>query len=426
MAWSLARSISTSHKECALILGVLMAVLIDKRRNRDGVASGNRKKFLDRCKGRIKEVVKEAIESDNIKDITTKDRKISVGHDTLREPTFRNDTETGNPAIVGTGNYKFKRGHEQNLPSNKGARGGDKAGNEAKDFEFILTKQEFIDILFEEMALPNYVKKTLAGDSKPKWELSGVATEGPITRLHLLKTMLQAVGRKFATRGVYAERGKKPPFITEEDLRYKIYSPRPNPIQKAVMFAVMDVSVSMGPNELQLAKRFFLLLYLFLHKQYKEVEIRFIAHDTEARELPEELFFAVEGGGGTLVKSAMELVHKIISDDYDISTVNIYLAQVTDGDDWSLENGDEKGLVNYIQENLLPSLQYFAYLQVTRPLPTLRAAARGTLEDTLGGLYRNYKAFLVPSSKKVNIASAMDMKDIFPVLQRLFKQEKQQ
>lgn len=402
-----------------------MAIFIDKRRNRDAVGTGNRKKFLDRCKSRIREVIRDAIKNDKIKDITKKDREVRVKGDGLSEPTFNNDPSTGNPTHVGIGNKKFKRGDEKYLPEDEGS--GSSAGNDEGDLEFVLTKREFIDILFEEMALPNYVKESLTADQRFKWEFAGVTTDGPITKLHLLRTMLQAFARRFATKETYAERGKKPPFITDEDLRYKIYEKNPLPIKKAVMFAIMDVSGSMGDHERALAKRFFLLLYLFLHKHYKEVDIRFIVHTTDATELEEEDFFNVEGYGGTQVQSAMELTNKIIDEEYSTEAVNIYISQVSDGDDWAKEGE----LAGYIEKNLIDKIQYFAYLQTTnreqtllRQAYVLGGSASSAIKE-LGGLYREYKKHLVPKYQHFNIGTAESVEEVFPVLQRLFKKGKE-
>lgn len=388
-----------------------MSVIIDKRHTHKNPAVANRKKFLDRCKENLRGVVDEAIKSGSIKD-AAKDRNVRVSNKTLKEPRFINDDSTGNPTYIGRGNKEYQRGDKEFLRNN--GQGGSGASDDAGEFSFVLSKREFLDILFEEMELPDYVKESLTNDKKFKYERAGTSPEGPITKLNLLKTMFVAMGRKFASRKICEAKGRKPPFITEEDLRFNIYEKRPFPVKTAVMFAIMDASGSMGEFERTLAKRFFLLLYLFLERHYEFIEIRWILHDIEAVEVTETEFFSIDGGGGTIVSSAMKLVNKIITEEYNPNEVNIYIAQVSDGDDFQ---ADGTMLCKYIEDNLLDKVQYFAYLQVMHP----EIDSYTSLAMLLRGVYRSYKTYLVPKHKRVNIGAARALQEVFPVLRNLFK-----
>lgn len=399
-----------------------MTNIIDKRKHGSDPASSNRKKLIGRCKDSLRKIVHDILEKEDLGDIL-KDREVTVPSTSLDEPTFENDHTTGAPHSVQQGNDEYESGDIIYIPGQDG-QAGKEASDEMGEFSFVLEKKEFLDIIFEEMGLPDFIKESLARDAKYTYERAGTGTDGPITQLNLLKTMLTAMGRRFSAQSKQSEdgdEGKKIPFITEEDLRFNLYEPRPLPIRKAVMFAVMDYSGSMGDFERNLGKRFFFLLYLFLTREYEEMEIRFIIHDTHAYEVSEDQFFSAHGGGGTIVKSAMELVNKIILKEYDLTATNVYLAQVSDGDDWQ----EEAELCGFITETLLPKLQYFAYLQVVNPAWALMGllSTKTTVSD-LGGLYRSYKRNILPNHKNMNIGVASALTEVFPVLQRLFKKGK--
>ncbi len=387
-----------------------MPILVDKRGYAKDPEAGNRQRFLDRCKGGLRGVIDGIIDGHSIKN-AAKTRRVSVSRKTLNEPVFSHDNSTGKSRHVFGGNKDYYKGDKIPLPSQQG--NGSKATDDLGEFSFILTKKEFLNILFEDMALPNYIKESLNSDSKFRYERAGTCLEAPITRLDLLKTMFIALGRKFASKK------KKPAFITEEDLRFKHYTKKPVPIRKAAVFMIMDVSGSMGDYEKALAKRFFLLLYLFLEREYETVDIRFIIHHSVAMEVDEARFFGSQESGGTIVRSAMELTSNIINKEYDIATTNIYVAQVSDGDDW--EEGRE--LTQYIEDQLLHKVQYFAYLQVNNPRDSIYAfltRSEGKTKE-LGGLFRSYKQYLVEKHKKFNIGATSTLEGVFPVLQRLFK-----
>jgi uncharacterized sporulation protein YeaH/YhbH (DUF444 family) len=85
---------------------------------------------------------------------------------------------------------------------------------------------------------------------------------------------------------------------------------------QAVMFCIMDVSGSMDESRKDTAKRFFILLYLFLKRVYDKIEVVFIRHHTAAAEVDEDEFFHSRESGGTVVSSALHLLDKIIDERY--------------------------------------------------------------------------------------------------------------
>ena len=128
------------------------------------------------------------------------------------------------------------------------------------------------------------------------------------------------------------------------------------------MFCLMDVSGSMNEERKDIAKRFFILLYLFLTRTYENIEIVFIRHHTTAKEVDEEEFFYSRETGGTVVSSALELMNRIIQERYPTGEWNIYAAQASDGDNWE---GDSPACRELLVEKIMPCVQYFAYIEIT-------------------------------------------------------------
>jgi hypothetical protein len=162
------------------------------------------------------------------------------------------------------------------------------------------------------------------------------------------------------------------------------------------MFCLMDVSGSMDEARKDLAKRFFILLYLFLTRHYEKIDIVFIRHHTQAQEVDEQNFFHSTETGGTVVSSALVLMEEIAKARYPTSEWNIYGAQASDGDNWHHDSGRCREL---LANNILPLCRYFAYVQV--------AEEEQNLWDEYSMLAGEVKAFAI---RKVTEAS-----QIYPV-----------
>src|SRR5690606_17167022 len=104
------------------------------------------------------------------------------------------------------------------------------------------------------------------------------------------------------------------PWLDDFDLKYNLHVKDPAPSSKAVMFCLMDVSGSMNQATKDMAKRFFILLYLFLKRNYEHTEVVFIRHHTSAKEVDEEEFFYSRETGGTIVSSALKLMKQILDE----------------------------------------------------------------------------------------------------------------
>lgn len=426
--------------------------IIDRRLNDKGKSTVNRKRFVDRVKDKLKKTVKKSIQEGKITDILKdKNEKVNIPKKDIDEPTFSHD-KGGVIERVFPGNKDYVEGDRIARPKDGTGGKGNKAspdGEGEDDFEFTITQDEFMNIFFEDLELPYLEEKTLASTDSFKWQRAGFVTEGDPSRLDLLRTMKGAVGRRLGLGGAKKKRLKKLkeeledlkkfvstrdpyecsierqrieelekeiaklsvkieaiPFIDDIDLRFRNTIKVPNPITQAVMFCVMDVSGSMGEWHKEMAKRFFMLLYIFLTRNYKRIDVVFIRHHTTAKEVNEDEFFHSKESGGTLVSPALDLMYSIIKDRYPLSAWNIYGCQASDGDNWPENNPDA---VDVLKNKILPLLQYYAYVEIT--------------ESDRGDLWEPY-AEIKQTTKNFDMAKIKNAADIFPVFQGLFKKEK--
>src|SRR5690606_31308620 len=141
------------------------------------------------------------------------------------------------------------------------------------------------------------------------------------------------------------------PFIDPLDLRYNAYEPTPVETTAAVMFCLMDVSGSMGEREKDLAKRFYMLLYLFLKRRYERVEVVFIRHTHHAEEVDEETFFHWRQAGGTVVSTALVKMLEVQRERSPAHEWNIYVAQASAG---CTQSGDAKRCVEMLDADVMP------------------------------------------------------------------------
>jgi uncharacterized sporulation protein YeaH/YhbH (DUF444 family) len=197
---------------------------------------------------------------------------------------------------------------------------------------------------------------------------------------------------------------KRLPFIDDFDLKFNNLIRVPVPSSKAVMFCVMDVSGSMTRDIKDMAKKFFFLLFMFLQKNYKAVDVVFIRHHAEARECDEHDFFYARETGGTVVSSALSLTSEIIEARYNPKDWNIYIAQASDGDNWE---ADSPKCIQLIKEKLLSMVQYFAYTEIT--------------DRSHQNLWHKYKELEKEYAGHFAMAHIRTARDIYPVFRELFE-----
>ena len=203
------------------------------------------------------------------------------------------------------------------------------------------------------------------------------------------------------------------PFIDPIDVRYNRFNPVVVPRAKAVMFCLMDVSASMGEREKDLAKRFFILLHLFLKRKYERVDIVFIRHTHEAAEVDEQEFFYGRETGGTVVSSALKTMIAVRDARYPTADWNVYCAQASDGDNSA---GDSRECVSLLGKAILPLTQYYAYIEIAE-----EDASDGRDKD----LWRAY-AGLKENARNFAMARVAGRADIYPVFRKLFARQPRQ
>jgi uncharacterized sporulation protein YeaH/YhbH (DUF444 family) len=207
-----------------------------------------------------------------------------------------------------------------------------------------------------------------------------------------------------------ARRQDRIPFLDDPDLRYRNRVLRPEPIARAVMFCLMDVSASMDADKKDLAKRFFSLLYLFLTRKYEEVRLVFIRHTDDAEEVDEDTIFHDTRSGGTVVYSALELADKIRKERY-ASGWNVYAAQASDGDAFG---ADPARSARFLREHLLPAARYYTYLELASDHPSDRPSA----------LWAEYERLSEPGGAFA-MRRAAARNQIYPVFRELFRKDAQ-
>ncbi len=408
-----------------------MATIIDKRFMTKNTQSGSRGKFIEKHKEIIKQKIRDSIIKGNLKDFDQIDKKIKIKAKDLSEPEFGFQEGTGSTDQILTGNKKYKKGDEIIKPSGGQGAGKSKGGTkgpDSDDFTFILTQDEFNKLFFEDLALPDFIKKALISNTK-EIKHAGYTRHGSPSALNIKKTMLNLLGRRFSTIGRLTKklkltrnevvRTQKLPKLDDIDVRYNFKDKLEVPCAKAVMFCLLDVSGSMGEKEKDLAKRFFILLNLFLEKNYDLVDIVFVRHSDTAEEVDEKTFFFDPASGGTIISTGYSKINSIIKDRYNPSNWNIYVAQASDGDNY--EN-DMEDMEVVLTRDLLPVTQYFSYIEIenafSRFLNIVNMDGTDDGSDVLKLMEK-----LMQSNRNLNAKKIKDYKDIYPVFRELFKKK---
>ena len=410
--------------------------IVDRRLNPSNKSLENRQRFLRRAKALIQGAVKKSSEGRDIKDVL-EGGEVSIPLDGMNEPRFHR--QGGTRDLVFPGNKKFEEGDI--LPRSGGGRGrGSDAGQgDGEDaFRFVLSRDEFVDLFLDDLELPDLAKRKFAETQTEGLRRAGYTTSGSPANISISRTVRLAAARRVALRRPRSEtiaqleaelaecpderraeilaelealksKFRRIPYIDPIDIRYRRFETTPKPVAQAVMFCLMDVSGSMSEHMKDLAKRFYMLLYVFLTRRYRYVAIVFIRHTDRAEEVDEDTFFHDPASGGTLVSSALEAMHEIVRTRYRPADWNIYAAQASDGDN-SYSDGELTGRL--LSELILPVTQFFAYLEVGEP----GANMPGASESALWTLYQTLRSEGAPlSMRKVTQRS-----EIFPVFHDLF------
>ena len=415
--------------------------LIDRRLNGKHKSAVNRQRFLRRYRKHIKEAVADAVNKRSITD-TDRGDEISIPRKDVSEPQFRHG-RGGRQQQILPGNKEFVTGDKIARPAGGGGGSGGKASDSGEgmdEFVFELSQKEFLDFMFEDLELPNLIKKQLKDADAYKLVRGGYTSQGLPARLNIVQSLRGAQARRIALGGAIRRQIKalkeelesvalqagsedrvreikaelerlqrrlnQIPFLDDFDLRYNNFIQQPVPTTSAVMFCLMDVSGSMTQEIKNLAKRFFILLHLFLKRNYKTIDVVFIRHHTVASEVDEEEFFYSRETGGTVVSSALRMMEQIVRERYPASDWNIYAAQASDGENWSDDSPQCRDL---LQGSILPNVQHYAYVEINS----------GNDQE----LWHAYEEILEKFPDNFAMKKVSDSSDIFPVFHDLFEKK---
>src|SRR6202166_1130680 len=416
--------------------------IVDRRLNPGSKSLENRQRFLRRAKALVQGAVKKSSEERDIKDVL-EGGQVSIPPDGMNDPRF--GREGGIRDMVLPGNKKFVEGDV--LPrsgegSGKASGPGEGDGEDA--FRFVLSRDEFVDLFLDDLELPDLAKRKLAEAESEGLRRAGYSTSGSPANISVSRTAQLAMARRIALRRprpetiaqleaeiadcdearrveVMAEldaleaKFRRIPYVDPIDIRYRRFETMPKPVAQAVMFCLMDVSGSMSEHMKDLAKRFYMLLYVFLTRRYRHVEIGFIRHTDRAEEVDEDTFFHGPASGGTLVSSALQAMHEIVRSRFRPADWNIYAAQASDGDN---STSDSDAVSRLLTEKILPVSQFFAYLEVGET----GGSTFDMPDSSLWTLYQRLRA----EGAGLSMRKVSERSEIFPVFHDLFHRRRKQ
>lgn len=423
--------------------------IIDRRLNPGGKNLSNRQRFLRKATEQLKKSVKDGLLDRSI--TSSDDQNVHVPSDGIYEPSFRNDSGTGSKEYILPGNTDMMPGDLIEKPRG-GAGGGGSAGSDSGEgednFQFQISKDEFNSILFDGLELPDLIKKNDKRSESYVRVRAGFTNSGNPATLDLEHSMIRSLGRRIALKNPKLKKIKKLEEellmisekinLTEDDkiriaeieadlktlhrkvdaisyldpidLRYKNFDKKIVPKHQAVMFCIMDVSGSMGEHEKDLAKRFYLLLYLFLSYKYQKVDIVYIRHHSTATECDENQFFYSKETGGTIVSEGFSTMQAILQERYAIDEWNVYVGACSDGDNFEYDN---PVLSAMLSTYILPNVQSFSYLQVASEYGFQNS-------DDTQGLWKVYSD-LSAKFQNIQMRKVSDPKHVYSIFRGFFE-----
>src|SRR5689334_15066043 len=425
--------------------------IVDRRLNPSGKNLANRQRFMRRAKAQIRKAVHESAGSRSIKD-ADEGGEVVLPAQGVHEPTFRRSSSGGIRDHLLPGNKEYIAGDTIQRPPQGGGGSGSEGspdGEGEDDFRFALSRDEFVDLFLEDLELPDLAKRRVVNAEALVYHRAGYSVSGSPANLALNRTVRNSMSRRIALRrpkpdelqalrdeidaldpadeekriALEEEWARKKrrtgliPYIDPLDVRYKRFEAQPKPVAQAVMFCLMDVSGSMTEHMKDLAKRFYVLLYIFLKRRYKNVDVVFIRHTHQAQEVDEDTFFHSPETGGTVVSTALEEMQRVVEERYNPDSWNIYAAQASDGDNTASDNEKTGSLLTEI---ILPVCQYYAYLEVGRDSEHFPPGFIRRDSD----LWQTYTA-ICESGAPMAMRKVGHRRDIYPVFRELFAKKQQ-
>lgn len=280
------------------------------------------------------------------------ERKVRVQVRFLEHYRFRlrdAESETG----VGQGNVEPGDVLRPASPGDAEQGGG---GNDEGGLQFAIELKidDIVDWLWQQLELPNLRAKSGAVEQS-EYAREGWDRRGARSRLDRRRSIKESIKRRAVQPGG--------PLFTNDDLRYRQLVRRDRPATQAVVFFGLDVSSSMTDPDRKLAKTFFFWVVQGLRRQYRHIDLVFVAHTTQAWEFAEDEFFQVKGSGGTVASTAFGKINEIIDERYDPGRYNIYAFYASDGENFAEDQVPAlEGL-----ERLVAATNYIGYLEINPP-----------------------------------------------------------
>ena len=340
-----------------------MSIFKKHNTNADRSAS-DRRRHKEKIEKAIKEGIHDIVAEESIIGQSGK-KKIKIPVKGIKEYQFVFGRNQGSKGVGSAQGQDIKKGQKiQDGKKQKGQGTGNKPGNEKGEefYEVELTLDELAKYLFDDLNLPDLEKKSDASVLAEKIKRKGYRPKGIRARLSKKETLKNKIRRQKQAikNGSYDPESDERFTFHEDDLKYKHIEIKHKPITNAVIFFIMDVSGSMGKQKKFLARSFFFLLYQFIRYRYEKIDIVFIAHTTDAKEVNEDDFFQRGSSGGTFISSGLEKSLEVINERYNPSSWNIYAFHGSDGENWTEDN--EKAKV--AMQKLIDICQLAGYIQI--------------------------------------------------------------
>jgi len=326
-------------------------------------SANDRSRHKDKIKHAIRDGISDIISDESIIGQDGK-KRIKIPVKGIKEYRFVYGNNKNNKKTGSAPGKSIKKGQKIGQTDKKNSAKGNKPGNESGEefYEVEITLEELSHYLFDSLKLPDLIKKQFKEISTEKFKRKGYRAKGIRPRLSKKETLKNKLRRKKIIErnpDSILEESDSFPFH-EKDLKYKHIAKKKVKNTAAVIFFVMDTSGSMSQNKKFIARSFFFLLYHFLRHKYESIEIVFISHDVEAREVTEDDFFKKGSSGGTLMSSGLSKCIEIIEKRHHPDTWNIYTFHCSDGDNWIQDN--EKAITLSLKMKEL--CQMYSYIQI--------------------------------------------------------------
>lgn len=323
---------------------------------------------IDRDLNRFREIVRGRVKHDLRKYISQGEMIGRTGGEYVSIPIPRIDIPEfryGSKNSGGVGSGPGENGQAIGPGPNDGGVGqaGDAPGEHIMEVEIGL--MELAEMMGEQLRLPRIQPKGQSNIVDMKDRYTNVRQTGPESLRHFKRTFKQSLKRQVAS-GIY---DPDDPLIVpiREDRRYRSWTSLPTPRSAAVLIYVMDVSGSVTDEQKAIVRNEAFWIDTWMKSQFKDLEKRYVIHDTVAREVDEHTFYHTRESGGTRISSAYKLADEIVRKNYPLEDWNIYVMQFSDGDNWGEDNAQ---CITLLKEKILPAANQLAYVQVHSPYGT--------------------------------------------------------